>query len=263
MGTVNEPNVAVKFQIKKLAEISGVSVRTLHLYDELGLLKPAYRGANGYRYYEKSQLLVLQQILIYRELGFELKQIKRIICKPTFDRIAALSSHRQVLAQNLRRTKNLIATVDKTIAYLKGTASMSNREFFGGLSPEVQAKHEQEIVERFGEPAKKHIAQSKRRVKNLSKTEWENSAKTFADICRELVVAMNQGASVDSAEVQKLIRRHFQWLNQFWTPNRQSYAGYGRFIADSKLRGAFEVHHPQLPEFARTAIDVYAERNLN
>jgi DNA-binding transcriptional MerR regulator len=252
----------MKYQIKKVAEISGVSVRTLHLYDELGLLKPAYRGANGYRYYEKPQLLVLQQILLYRELGFELKQIKRIICKPSFDRISALIAHRRVLQQNLNRTKKVIATVDKTIDYLKGTASMSNHEFFAGISPEVQARHEQEIAERFGEPARKHIEQSKARVKNWRKTDWEKSAKAFARICQDLVKLMSQGGTADSAEVQEVIRRHYEWLNQFWTPNRESYAGHGEFIVNSKLRGAFEEHHSKLPEFVRAAIGVYADRHL-
>jgi DNA-binding transcriptional MerR regulator len=253
----------MRYQVKKLAEISGVSVRTLHLYDELGLFKPAGRGVNGYRYYEKSQLLVLQQILLYRELGFELRQIKRIICKPSFDRVSALISHRRVLEQNLARTKKLIATVDKTIDYLKGKNSMSNQELFGGFSPEVQARHEQEIVERFGEPAKEHIAQSKARVKNWKKADWEKSAKAFAGICQDLVQLMNQGEAAEAAEVQKVIGRHYVWLSQFWTPNRESYTGHGKFIADSKLRHAFEEHHPKLPEFVREAIGVYAERNLS
>jgi len=253
----------MKYQVKKLAEISGVSVRTLHLYDELGLLKPAHRGANGYRYYEKSQLLVLQQILLYRELGFELKQIKRIICKPSFDRISALVSYRRVLEQNLMRTKKLIATVDKTIDYLKGKHSMSNQELFGGFSPEVQARYEQKIVERFGERAQRHIAESKARVKNWTKADWEKSGKAFAAICQDLVKLMDYGAGAESAEVQQVIRRHYEWLNQFWTPNRESYAGHGQFIADSKLRHAFEEHDPKLPEFLREAIGIYAERNLN
>src|SRR5215813_12307595 len=88
------------YTVKNLARMSGVSVRTLHFYDEVGLLKPAYLGANGYRFYEESQLLTLQQILFYRELGFELKQIKKILERPGFDRIAALQSHRQVLQKN-------------------------------------------------------------------------------------------------------------------------------------------------------------------
>src|SRR5215475_15306500 len=103
------------YTVKKLAEMSGVSVRTLHFYDEVGLLKPAYLGANGYRFYEEAQLLTLQQILFYRELGFELKQIKRILGQSDFDKVTALESHRKVLRRDLARTRKLIATIDKTI----------------------------------------------------------------------------------------------------------------------------------------------------
>src|SRR5689334_2313491 len=109
------------YTVKKLAAMSGVSVRTLHWYDEVGLLKPAYHGANGYRYYEEAQLLKLQQILFYRELGFELKQIKRILSRSDFDKVNALESHRKVLRKNLSRTRKLIETIDKTIGHLKGT----------------------------------------------------------------------------------------------------------------------------------------------
>src|SRR6188768_3488278 len=106
------------YTVKQVARMSGVSVRTLHFYDELGLLKPAYHGANGYRFYEEAQLLTLQQILFYRELGFELKQIKRILGRPGFDKVAALESHRKVLRQNLADTRKLIHTIDKTLEHL-------------------------------------------------------------------------------------------------------------------------------------------------
>src|SRR6185295_7811910 len=109
------------YTVKKLAGMSGVSVRTLHFYDEVGLLKPAYHGANGYRFYEEAQLLMLQQILFYRELGFELKQIKKVLSRRDFDKVAALESHRKVLRRNLAHTRNLIVTIDKTIEHLKGT----------------------------------------------------------------------------------------------------------------------------------------------
>src|SRR3954462_3076814 len=101
------------YTVKQVAALSGVSVRTLHFYDEVGLLKPAYVGANGYRFYEVPQLLSLQQILFYRELGIELKQIKEILGRADFEKIAALESHRQVLEQNLTRTQTLIETIDK------------------------------------------------------------------------------------------------------------------------------------------------------
>src|SRR5215475_4156042 len=153
------------YTVKKLAGIAGVSVLTINFYDEVGVLKPAYLGANGYRFYEEPQLLTLQQILFYRELGFELKQIKRILGRPGFDRIAALESHRKVLRKNLARTRQLIATIDHTIEHLKGTKKMKSQEMFEGFSPEVQAKHEQYLINRCGEGMREAIAESKNRVK--------------------------------------------------------------------------------------------------
>src|SRR5436189_1601915 len=93
------------YTVKRVARISGVSVLTLHCYDETGLLKPAYHGANGYRFYDEPQLLTLQQILFYRELGFELKEISRILSRADFEKVAALQSHRKDLEKNLARTR--------------------------------------------------------------------------------------------------------------------------------------------------------------
>jgi DNA-binding transcriptional MerR regulator len=109
-------------------------VRTLHFYDETALLKPAYTKANSYRIYEKPQLLTLQQILFYRELGFELKQIKGILGQAKFQKAAALRSHRKVLEKNVTRTRTLIETIDKTIQHLKGTKKMKSEELFTGFS---------------------------------------------------------------------------------------------------------------------------------
>jgi DNA-binding transcriptional MerR regulator/quercetin dioxygenase-like cupin family protein len=125
---------AMAYTVKQVAAISGVSVRTLHFYDETGLLSPAYLGANGYRFYEEPQLLILQQILFYRELGFELKQIKRILARGDFQKVAALQSHHKVLQKNLTRTQRLIETIDKTIQHLKGKKKMKSEEMFAGFS---------------------------------------------------------------------------------------------------------------------------------
>src|SRR5947207_4901099 len=159
------------YTVKQVAAMSGVSVRTLHFYDETGLLKPAYHGANGYRFYEEPQLLTLQQILFYRELGFELKQIKRILGRADFEKIAALESHRNILKKNLARTTKLIQTIDKTIEHLKGKKKIKSQEMFVGFDPEQQAKHEQYLINRFGEEMKEEIAQSKQKVKNWKKSD--------------------------------------------------------------------------------------------
>lgn len=124
---------SMTYTVKQLAVMSGVTVRTLHFYDEMALLKPAYTAANGYRIYEEPQLLMLQQILFYRELGFELKRINEILSRPKFQKIAALKSHRQVLEKNVTRTRTLIETIDKTIGHLKGTKKMKSEELFLGF----------------------------------------------------------------------------------------------------------------------------------
>jgi DNA-binding transcriptional MerR regulator len=140
------------YTVKQVAAISGVSVRTLHFYDEADLLKPAYCGANGYRFYEEPQLLNLQQILFYRELGFELKQIKEILGRADFEKVAALESHRKVLETDIARTHTLIQTIDKTIKHLKGTRKMKSEEMFAGFSVAAGEDRFREHVKLGGEP---------------------------------------------------------------------------------------------------------------
>ncbi len=140
------------YTVKQVAQMSGVSVRTLHFYGETGLLKPARHGANGYRFYEEPQLLILQQILFYRELGFELKQIKEILGRADFEKIAALQSHRRVLEKNLARTRTLLETIDKTIQHLKGTRKMKSEEMFLGFSVAAGKDRFGEHIKLGGEP---------------------------------------------------------------------------------------------------------------
>lgn len=251
------------YTVAKLAKISGVSVRALHWYDEIGLLKPAYHGANGYRYYEEEQLLALQQILFFRELGFELKQIESILKRGDFDRMAALSSHRKVLQKNVERTKELIKTIDKTIEHLKGTKKMKDQEMYYGFSKEKQAEYEKQIIERCGEQGKVHTEECRRNVKNWSKADWDKSKNEFDSICKELTALLQKKCESDSKEVLSVIRCHYQWLKRFWTPTKESYAGHGQFIVDSELSKAYEAYHPQLPRFISKAIQSFAMKELS
>src|SRR5665213_1265467 len=141
------------YTVKQIAKLSGVSVRTLRFYDEIGLLNPASRGDNGYRYYEKEQLLSLQQILFYRELGFELSMILKIIKDPKFDRVAALRSHRDHLSKETERTQILIRTIDKTLAHLEEESPMKENEIYMGFDPIKMAEYEKWGRERWGESA--------------------------------------------------------------------------------------------------------------
>lgn len=140
------------YTVKQVAAMSGVSVRTLHFYHETGLLKPAYLGANGYRYYEEPQLLTLQQILFYRELRFELKQIKEMLGRTKFQRAPALRSHRKILQKNVARTHTLIETIDRTLEHLRGRRKLKSKEMFAGFRVAAGTDRFSEHVQLGGEP---------------------------------------------------------------------------------------------------------------
>ncbi len=250
------------YTVKQLATLSGVSIRTLHHYDETDLLPPAYIGRNGYRFYEEEQLLSLQQILFYRELGLSLLQIKDILQRSDFDKIAALSAHKKALREQVGRTQQLIVTIDKTIKHLKGKQLMREEELFEGFDRQKQAQYEAELVDRYGGEMKQKIAESKSRIKGWSKEKWAATQGDFESICQDLTAALQAEQPTDGETVQAIVGRHFHWLSQFWTPNKESYAGHGQFIVETELRQAYEKHHAELPEYLAAGIQTYAEREL-
>src|SRR5215203_2244740 len=132
------------YTVKELSDLAGVTVRTLHYYDEIALLKPPTVNDNGYRFYDEAALLRLQQILFYRELGVGLLQIRDILDSPSFDLVTALQSHRTELAQRIDRLQHLMHTVDSTIMHLVGEVNVSDDQFFAGFE-EKQKQYQQEI----------------------------------------------------------------------------------------------------------------------
>lgn len=122
------------YTVKKIAEISGISIRTLHYYDEIGLLKPAFHGTNGTRNYGEKELLLLQQILFFKELGFSLKQINKALKQNNFYPLSALDSHKKSLQKQGEKIRNLLETIESTIEYLQGKKNMKEQDFFHGFS---------------------------------------------------------------------------------------------------------------------------------
>ncbi len=250
------------YTIQTLAQLSGVTIRTLRFYDEIGLLKPAYVADNGYRYYDNNQLLLLQQILFFRELGFELKAIQEILQQSDFDKHKTLIAHKQLLHAKIERMHELVATIDTTINHLEGTQLMDSAQLFKGFTHEQQAEHEADLVERYGQDASEHIEQTKRNIKKWTKDDWNNVRKEFEAICNELTHAVQQNIPVTDASVQAVIKRHYNWICQFWTPNRESYAGLGQEYTLPAWSNTFNGYHPQLAQYMADAINMYAQQQL-
>ena len=255
------------YTVKKLAKLSGVSIRTLRFYDEIGLLKPAYYGDNKYRYYEEEQLLMLQQILFFRELGFSLADIQRIVNSSDFDKIDSLNSHRQFLEKNLGRTKTLIKTIDKTISHLRGKIQMRNEELFVGFDPEKQEEYKTYLINRLGENVKDSITASEKKMKNWNKEDWDKFHKEWDAICKELSNLLENNLKADAPEVQKIIQRHYHWLP--WTGiacTKEAYIGLGQGYTEFEWKKAFspyDSNHPRLAKFLADAMRIFAERELS
>jgi DNA-binding transcriptional MerR regulator len=250
------------YTVNKLAKLSGVSVRTLHFYDEIGLLKPAHIGSNNYRYYEEEQLLMLQQILFFRELGLPLSEIQGIVSSSDFDKINALKSHRHILEKNLDRLQILIKTIDKTISHLRGKVTMRDVEMYDGFDPKKQQEYVEYLVD-SGTITQKEIDESWDNVKSWKKGNWDQFRQEGDEVNKALVAAMNAGSKPTSAEVQDLIRRHYAWVKNFWTPTRESYIGLGQmYLNHADFRDFYQAYHPMLVMYLVEAMVIFAEREL-
>jgi len=254
------------YTVKQVAKLSGVSIRTLHFYDEIGLLKPAYVGSNGYRFYEEKELLQLQQILFFRELGFELKKIQKILGKKDFDQIAALRSHAQVLEKNVARTKELIKTIDKTIKHIQGTKKMKEVDLYCGfVTKEEQAQYLSYLKNRFGADHP-YFEEAERNVKNWTQDSLKQYKNETERDMKELVRLMQGGFSPDSAEVQRLVKNLYDWVKGFWTPDKKSFIELGQMYTEfewKKFFGKFDPHHPRLAKYLAEGMKTFAERTLS
>ena len=139
------------YTVKQLSDLAGVSRRTLHFYDQIGLLKPDTYRSNGYRAYGQTALLRLQQIMFYKEMDLSLEEIQRILDEPGFDALQALEAHRAALHERQQRLGRLIRTVDQTILMLKGDLEMEDQRLFDVWSEEKQKEYEEEAYQRWGE----------------------------------------------------------------------------------------------------------------
>jgi len=200
------------YSVQKLAKLAGVSVRTLHHYDRLGLLKPSVRTEARYRLYGEKELIRLQQILFYKELDFPLGEIRTLLDDPAFDLKTALRSHRQALLARRDRLSVLLDTLDKTMSQLNGEKVMlTDAELYAGFSKEQAEAYRTEAAGKYGEET---IRRSENHLRGLSKEQFEALKAENVAVSEALFALQEQDPA--SSEVQQLIARHFAVILQFW-----------------------------------------------
>lgn len=249
------------YTVKQLADLSGVSVRTLHHYDAIGLLAPAHVGDNGYRIYERVQMLRLQQILFYRQLDMPLAEIKLTLDAPDFNLAKALQAHRKRLVAEQKRFSQLLLTIDETLNELNGEKEMENP--YKGFSKEKQEKYQNELLESGSDKMREHIAEAKRNEAGLSKAQREEINIEGHTINLGLVECMNAEVAFESDKVQVLIARHHKWVSNYWVPNKQAYKGLGQtYIEHPEFRAFYDKYDTRLVEYLVAGMQAYANENL-
>ncbi len=254
----------MKYTVKKLAKLSGVSVRTLHWYDKIGLLKPAYTLPNGYRYYEEEQLLLLQHILFFRELEFKLSDIQKMLTHTNFDKLKALQTHRITLEKKINQMNSLIHTVDKTISHLKGEQNMQDKDFYSGFDNHKQKEYEQYLVKYHGTVAEDLIHESKKKTVNWDSKDWHDIKNDGNEIYKAIGKCIENKLGPRSDEVQALIHRHYQMTERFYTASKDVYTGLAQLYCEHPgFRKFFDPFHIELTDFIAEAMRVYAHKNLS
>ena len=239
-------------QIKEFADFTGVSVRTLHYYDEIGLLRPAFVDrATGYRFYDNNSLLRMQEILFYRELDFSLKSIGEILSSPNYDKSKALNEQKQLLTLKKERLERLISAID---------SAMKGENVMKAFDNSVFEKHKAEAREKWGKTdAYKEHAE---RTKNYSKQKWNDLAEGMDHIMAEFALCMRKGEGPDSTEAQslaKILQNHI--TENYYVCTNEILAGLGQmYVADERFRNNIDKHADGTAAFICDAIAVYCSK---
>lgn len=253
------------YTVKQVAKLSGVSVRALHHYDEIGLLKPDSVGANGYRYYGRDELLRLQQILFHRELGFPLDEIRQVLDAPDFDRAAALKAHRERLLAQTRRTRRLVRTIDETLAALEGDRQMNETAMYRGFDPEKQARQEAWLVDHYGPRIQTSIDAVKAMQRRWTQADFDAAQAEIAEIEAGFADALRSGLPADGDTVQALTVRHRDWIARQWPQpvSRLAYENLATLYGEHpEFRARYEAQAVGMTEYLQAAMRAFAAREL-
>lgn len=245
----------MEMQIKEFAKLTGVSVRTLHYYDEIGLLKPTFVDEqNGYRFYDENSLLRMQEILFYRELDFPLKSILEILSSPDYDKQKALAEQRKLLELKKERLERIIDALDGATKGKFTMAAFDNSDY-----ETARKQYEVEVKQRWGETdaSKEHAEKTAK----YTKDKWQAVNDGLMVIFTKFAECMNNGNTADSDEAQALVKELQDYITEnYYTCTNEILAGLGQmYVADERFKTNIDKNGNGTAEFVREAIEIYCK----
>ena len=252
----------MEYSIRELAQLSGLSTRTLRWYDEIGLLKPARVAESGYRYYGPAQVDRLQHILTYRALGLQLARIRECLDDPSFDRLAALRQHRKELQDRKARLELLIQSVEETIGCEERKETMNDERKFAAFKERLVAENEaaygQEARQRYGDAA---VDGANAGLLGMTREQYEAWTALDAELRRRLEDAVREGLSPDSETGRELCALHRRWLAATDRHlNAAKHKGIAElYVMDERFTAYYDKTVPGCARFLRDAVARWAQ----
>ncbi len=252
--------------IGRLAEMAGVTTRTLRHYDRIGLLRPTGRTDTGYRQYTPDDVILLQQVLFYRELEFTLAQIRQLMQAPEYDRNTALRRQAGMLELRAGRFAELARTARRTLAAIEEGQSMEEKEMFDGFDydrmMDEQKRHEPEVRERWGDTEAYRV--SKERTSRYTKEDWEKISKKQGESLQELAVLYQSGALPEDPRVQQIVRQARLFIDETFYPcSWEMFRGLGEMVAaDPRFAATYDKLAEGLSGFYSEAVRIACDAGL-
>ncbi|WP_410809605.1 MerR family transcriptional regulator [Micromonospora sp. 067-2] len=246
------------YTVGQVASLAGVTVRTLHHYDQIGLLSPSGRTLAGYRRYDDADLQRLQLVLYYRELGLPLEEIAAILDDPAADLAAHLRRQHELLTVRMKRLQEMVTAIEFAMEASKMNIHLTPQErfeVFGDVKPE---EHVAEAEQRWGDTDA--YRESNRRTSRYSKDDWLRLKAENEDWGRRIVALLASGAPADSPEAMDLAEEHRQIISRwFYECSYEIHTGLAdMYLADERFTAHYEAIAPGLTAYVSEAIHVNA-----
>lgn len=251
----------MEYSINKLAKLAGVTTRTLRYYDEIGLLSAQRVNSNGYRIYGQNEVDLLQQILVYRELGMQLEEIKNIIQSKNYDGFSALQDHLAALKAKKKQIELLIINVEKTIAASRGEIKMNDKEKFEGFKQKIveenERKYGKEIREKYGDAI---IDAGNAKMMGLTVEQYEEMQKLSLQINESLKIAFRQGDPYGEL-AQQVCALHKEWLGYYWNHyTKEAHLGLAQvYVTDLRFKKYYDDIEEGCAEFLYKALQIFCK----